>query len=126
MARGQGVSSLGVLDASVSGCCCHGAGCCVSTHCRRGYRSDSAVHKAALNEAAAAGLLLLAGWQDTCQQEGKQGVLLCSVCGVKNARVWDTHSNGHTSSQFCAALISSEALRLLVYVCGAVPGMELY
>lgn len=39
--------------------------------CRRGYRSDSAVHKAALNEAAAAGLMLMAGWQDTCRHKGK-------------------------------------------------------
>jgi hypothetical protein len=38
---------------------------------RRGYRSGSAVHKAALNEAAAAGLLLLAGWQERSQHDGK-------------------------------------------------------
>lgn len=38
---------------------------------RRGYRRASAVHKAALNEAAAAGLLLIAGWQDKCRTPGE-------------------------------------------------------
>lgn len=38
---------------------------------RRGYRSHAAVHKAALNEAAAAGLLLIAGWDLKCRQPGQ-------------------------------------------------------
>ncbi|WIA16944.1 hypothetical protein OEZ85_013866 [Tetradesmus obliquus] len=46
---------------------------------RRGYRSGAAMHKAALNEAAAAGLLLLAGWQQHSQQEG--AVLADPMCG---------------------------------------------
>lgn len=57
-----------VITNASCACCC---GCAGLLCCRRGYRSDSAVHKAALNEAAAAGLMLLAGWQDTCKQEGK-------------------------------------------------------
>ena len=35
---------------------------------RRGWRQ--AMHRASLNEAAAAGLLILAGWDQLCQQEG--------------------------------------------------------
>jgi hypothetical protein len=64
------------------------------------------VHKAALNEAAAAGLLLLAGWQDTCKQEGEQGLLLCNARGVNDACVWalDTHQ-WVSSSQFHVVLI---------------------
>ncbi|KAI8473549.1 MAG: putative RNA methylase family UPF0020-domain-containing protein [Monoraphidium minutum] len=46
---------------------------------RRGYRQGSAIHKAALNEAAAAGLLLLAGWQRRCL-EG-DAVLADPMCG---------------------------------------------
>eukprot|EP00879_Flechtneria_rotunda_P018772 GHRR01019705.1.p1 GENE.GHRR01019705.1~~GHRR01019705.1.p1 ORF type:complete len:278 (+),score=82.79 GHRR01019705.1:127-960(+) len=38
---------------------------------RRGYRQGATVHKAALNEAAAAGLLLLADWQDKAQHAGR-------------------------------------------------------
>jgi hypothetical protein len=49
--------------------------CCTAR--RRGYRLGAAVHKAALNEAAAAGLLLLAGWRERSQQEGK-GCLYCN------------------------------------------------
>lgn len=47
--------------------------CIIAIHQRRstaaaaaGYRQGEAIHKAALNEAAAAGLLLLAGWQQRC------------------------------------------------------------
>lgn len=36
-----------------------------------GYRRDAAIHKAALNEAAAAGLLLTAGWHNKCGDEGE-------------------------------------------------------
>lgn len=46
---------------------------------RRGYRADSAVHKAALNEAAAAGLMLLAGWQHSSAQQG--AVCVDPMCG---------------------------------------------
>ncbi|KAF6264836.1 hypothetical protein COO60DRAFT_1698169 [Scenedesmus sp. NREL 46B-D3] len=46
---------------------------------RRGYRTGAAVHKAALNEAAAAGLLLLAGWHERCRQEGV--ALADPMCG---------------------------------------------
>lgn len=35
---------------------------------RRGYRQ--AMHRASLNEAAAAGILRMAGWHELCQQEG--------------------------------------------------------
>jgi hypothetical protein len=38
---------------------------------RRGYRQ--AMHRAALNEAAAAGILRLAGWGERCKQEGAGG-----------------------------------------------------
>jgi 23S rRNA G2445 N2-methylase RlmL len=38
---------------------------------RRGYRGDGAMHKAALNEAAAAGLLLLAGWDEHAAAGGE-------------------------------------------------------
>ena len=38
---------------------------------RRGYRGDAAIHKAALNEAAAAGLLLMAGWDEHAEAGGK-------------------------------------------------------
>jgi 23S rRNA G2445 N2-methylase RlmL len=34
---------------------------------RRGYR-DAAIHRAALNESAAAGVLALAGWTDACDK----------------------------------------------------------
>ncbi len=37
---------------------------------RRGYRG--AMHAAALNEAAAAGVLSLAGWPALCREEGAQ------------------------------------------------------
>lgn len=36
---------------------------------RRGYR-QGAMHAAALNESAAAGVLALAGWPALCQKEG--------------------------------------------------------
>ena len=36
--------------------------------CRRGYRQ--AMHRASLNEAAAAGLLHMAGWDRLCREEG--------------------------------------------------------
>ena len=35
---------------------------------RRGYRQ--AMHRASLNESAAAGILQLAGWHQMCRQEG--------------------------------------------------------
>lgn len=35
---------------------------------RRGYRAGGAIHKAALNEAAAAGVLYLAGWPEAAEQ----------------------------------------------------------
>jgi hypothetical protein len=54
--------------------------CCMTLY-RRGYRSDSAVHKAALNEAAAAGLLLLAGWPEVAHQPGQAG----STTGARSA-----------------------------------------
>ena len=39
-----------------------------SSLCRRGYRQ--AMHRASLNESAAAGILYLSGWGDLCGQEG--------------------------------------------------------
>jgi putative N6-adenine-specific DNA methylase len=39
----------------------------ISLH-KRGYRSGQAIHKAALKESLAAGLLLHAGWDKTCRQ----------------------------------------------------------
>lgn len=44
---------------------------------RRGYRQ--AMHRASLNEAAAAGILQLAGWHQACRQEG--AVLADPMCG---------------------------------------------
>ncbi|KAL4458935.1 hypothetical protein ABPG75_013800 [Micractinium tetrahymenae] len=44
---------------------------------RRGYRQ--AMHRASLNEAAAAGILHLAGWHQACRQEG--AVLADPMCG---------------------------------------------
>lgn len=67
------------------------------------------MHKAALNEAAAAGLLLLAGWQDTCQQEGEQGLLLCNARGVADSPVWVLHKL-HQQSIRCSADQCSKAL----------------
>lgn len=55
---------------------------------RRGYRSNTAVHKAALNEAAAAGLLLIAGWQQRCQHPG--GHVSCRRLLVGGASYWET------------------------------------
>ncbi|GBF96891.1 hypothetical protein Rsub_09896 [Raphidocelis subcapitata] len=45
---------------------------------RRGYRRDAAIHRAALNEAAAAGLLLSAGWHQKC---GDDAVFADPLCG---------------------------------------------
>jgi len=44
---------------------------------RRGYRG--AMHAAALNEAAAAGVLSLAGWPALCREEGAPYALRCLV-----------------------------------------------
>lgn len=60
---------------------------------RRGYRSNSAVHKAALNEAAAAGLLLIAGWQERCTTPGRHPVddalvAVSTAHQVIDAAVW--------------------------------------
>ncbi|PSC76859.1 DNA methylase [Micractinium conductrix] len=44
---------------------------------RRGYRQ--AMHRASLNEAAAAGMLYLSGWHELCRQEG--AVLCDPMCG---------------------------------------------
>jgi hypothetical protein len=40
------------------------------TFARAGYRRDATIHRAALNEAAAAGLLLSAGWHLKCGDDG--------------------------------------------------------
>ena len=42
---------------------------------RRGYR-DAAIHRAALNEAAAAGVLSLAGWSAACDRARERGLVL--------------------------------------------------
>ena len=42
---------------------------------RRGYR-DAAIHRAALNESAAAGVLSLAGWAAACDRSRERGVTL--------------------------------------------------
>ena len=54
---------------------------------RRGYR-DAAIHRAALNEAAAAGILHIAGWNKACQKSRAMGpkkhklpVLVDPMCG---------------------------------------------
>ncbi len=44
--------------------------------CSRGYREG--MHRSPLNEAAAAGLLLLSGWQHVCEQRG--GRWLAHAC----------------------------------------------
>mmetsp|Transcript_16640 Transcript_16640/g.25359 ORF Transcript_16640/g.25359 Transcript_16640/m.25359 type:complete len:561 (-) Transcript_16640:162-1844(-) len=38
---------------------------------RRGYRTNSAIHRAAMKESMAAGLLLLSGWKDLCHESKK-------------------------------------------------------
>jgi len=66
---------------------------------RRGYRSSSAIHKAAMKESMAAGLLLEAGWDKLCQaareKDGLPAVLVDPMAG---------------SGTFCveAALIASD------------------
>lgn len=40
---------------------------------KRGYRAGTAIHKAALKESLAAGLLYQAGWHDTCRQAQRDG-----------------------------------------------------
>ena len=42
---------------------------------RRGYRAGGAIHKAALNEAAAAGVLYMADWPAAA----REGALLCHL-----------------------------------------------
>ena len=46
---------------------------------RRGYRGGSAMHKAAMKESMAAGLLLKAGWQEKCCEARKTGESLVLV-----------------------------------------------
>ena len=65
---------------------------------RRGYRSSSAIHKAAMKESLASALLLESGWDKLCsaaKQDGLPAVLIDPMCG---------------SGTFCteAAMIASE------------------
>jgi len=63
--------------------------CGVSLH-KRGYRQGSAIHRAALNESVAAGMLSLANWQGSppglhpsppASSEGQSSVLVDPMCG---------------------------------------------
>jgi hypothetical protein len=95
--------------------------------CRRGYRSESAVHKAALNEAAAAGLLLLAGWQDTCQQEGEQTPRLCNAC-VWCQRLTEIapHTNNATTHQQYGTAVPGLCCAVQAFLQSALhPNLEL-
>jgi putative N6-adenine-specific DNA methylase len=87
--------------------------CHVGSLHRRGYRSGVAVHKAAMKESLAAGLLLHAGWADMCMDKSKDSITMIDPMAGSGTLVLE------------AAMIAAKMAPGLMRIKCGVPGANL-